>query len=88
MKYWILRELDATLIITHDPGLIHPSTEQVHKQFSTPYGLHEAVLAAIYSASAELRAMDFGFLLHQEVIPDPMLKKYLVVLFRSTELPA
>ena len=42
---------------------------------------HEVVLAAIYSASAELRAMNFYFLLHQQVIPDPMLKQYPIVLF-------
>ena len=48
---------------------------------------HEVVLAAKYSASDELKATDFCFLLHQEVIPDPMLKQYLEVLFRSTELP-
>ena len=27
MKYWILRELDATLIITHDAGRLHPSSK-------------------------------------------------------------
>ena len=48
---------------------------------------HEAVLAAIYSASDELRATNFCFLLHEEVIPDPMLKQYLEVLFESIELP-
>ena len=48
---------------------------------------HEVVLAAIYLASAELSATDFCFLLHQEVIPDPRLKQYPLVLFRSTGLP-
>ena len=49
---------------------------------------HEVVLASIYSASVELRATDFCFLLDQEVILDLMLKQYPVVLFRSIELPA
>ena len=49
---------------------------------------HKVVLAAIYSASVVLSATYFCFLLHQEVIPDPMLKQYPVVLFRSIELPA
>ena len=49
---------------------------------------HEAVVAAIYYASVELSAMDFYFLMHQEVIPDPRLKQYPLVLFRSTVLLA
>ena len=41
----------------------------------------EAVLATVYYASAELSATDFCFLLHQEVIPNPRLKQYPLVLF-------
>ena len=49
---------------------------------------HEAMLASIYFVSVELSATDFRFLLHQEVIPDPILKRYPKVLFQSTELAA
>ena len=49
---------------------------------------HVAVLVAIYSASTELRATDFCFLLHQDIILDPTLKQYSEVLFRSAELLA
>ena len=49
---------------------------------------HVAILATIYSASAELIATDFYFSLHQEIILDPTLKQYPEVLFQSTELPA
>jgi len=46
------------------------------------------MLAAMYSASAELNATDFCFLLNQETTPDPMLKQQLEVLFRSSTHPA
>jgi len=49
---------------------------------------HVVVLVTIYSASAELSAIDFYFMLHQDIIPLPKLKQYPKVLFRSTELPA
>ena len=35
-----------------------------------------------------LKATDFCFLLHQETIPDPTLKKYLEIIFPSNELSA
>jgi len=46
------------------------------------------VLAAIYSASPKLNAIEFYFLLHQETIPDPTLKQYPKVLFLSIEMPS
>ena len=49
---------------------------------------HVVVLDAIYYDSTELSATDFCFMLHQDTIPDPMLRQYLEVLFLSTELPA
>jgi hypothetical protein len=49
---------------------------------------HDATLASMYSASAELNATDFFFLLNQETTPDPKLKKHLEVLFLSTVLLA
>ena len=58
------------------------------RNFLSHMAWHEAVLVAIYSASTELKATYLCFLLHQEVIPDTMLKPYPVVLFRSTELLA
>ena len=49
--------------------------------------LHVAMLATIYSGSAELSATNFCFLLHQDIIPNPTLNQYPKVLFRSIELP-
>ena len=53
---------------------------------------HTASLApkedAMYSASVELNATEVCFRLDQETIPDPRLKQYLEVLFRSIELSA
>jgi hypothetical protein len=49
---------------------------------------HDAKMAAIYSASVELRAIDFCFLLNQEIAPEPRLKQQPDVLFLSTLLPA
>ena len=46
-----------------------------------------AALAAVYSASAVLWAMEPYFLLDQEIIAEPKLKQYPEVLFRSTTLP-
>jgi hypothetical protein len=45
-----------------------------------------AVLAAMYSASAELSAMKFFFLPNQDIIVDPNLKQHLEVLFLTAAL--
>jgi hypothetical protein len=47
-----------------------------------------ASLAAMYSASTILCAMDPYFQIDQEIIADPKLKQYLEVLFRSIGLLA
>ena len=49
---------------------------------------HVAKLVAMYSASAELSAMDIFFLLYQETAVDPILKIPPDVLFLSVGLPA
>jgi hypothetical protein len=49
---------------------------------------HDSKLAVGYSASAELKEIDFCFLLNQEIAPEPKLKQQPDVLFLSTTLPA
>ena len=46
------------------------------------------MLAAIYFASAVLKATDFCFLLIQDIEADPKVKQHPEVLLRSTTLPA
>jgi len=47
-----------------------------------------ARLAAMYSASTELKATDFYFRLNQETTPDPNPKQHPEVLFLSMAHPA
>ena len=72
MKHMINREFNATLIITMNHCWIHLRTKQTNQYFSHPDSL--TFQAAMYSASAELSAMDLCFLLYQETTVDPILR--------------
>jgi hypothetical protein len=56
--------------------------------FQSQMASHDAKLVAMYSALAKLSAIDFCFLLNQEIALDPKLKQQLEVFFLSVVLPA
>ena len=58
------------------------------KSFHNQTASQETMLAAMYSASAVLKATDFYFLLIQDIEADPKEKQHPEVLFQSTTLPA
>ena len=58
------------------------------KSFRNQTVSQQAILAAMYSASAVLKATDFCFLLIHEIEAEPRLKQHPDVLLRSTTLPA
>jgi len=58
------------------------------KSFRNHTASQEAILASMYSASAVLKAIDFCFLLIQDIEADPKEKQHPKVLLQSTTLPA
>ena len=58
------------------------------KSFLNQTASQQAILAAMYLASAMLKATDFCFLLIQEIEAEPRVKQHPNVLLQSTTLPA
>ena len=76
------------MVFTQDHGGIQCKSKSSLKSFRNQTASQVAMLAAMYSALAVLKATDFCFLLIQEIEVDPKEKQHPEVLFWSTTLPA
>ena len=76
---WLLQRITVVSNVNSNSSL---------KSFRNQTTSHEVMLAAIYSASAVLKATDFCFLLIPDIEADPKVKQHPEVLLRSTTLLA
>ena len=89
VEHGILKQPNPTPVITDYHGVVSSTcTNNSLKRFRNQTASQQAILSAMYSATAVLKATDFCFLLIHDIEADPSVKQHPYVLLRSTTLLA